>query len=274
MISSSLRLAVLAGAAAFATVLASAQSGSAPAGQPTPASAPARTPVLVELFTSEGCSSCPPADQVLARLVAEQPVPGAEIIALGFHVDYWDQLGWVDRFSSRSATFRQNSYSTVWRESQVYTPQMVVDGARQFVGHDWRAATQAIAESLSAPRARVTVRGAAADAARPNGQGPSLQIDVAPLEQAAAKAEVWLAITEDGLVSDVRRGENARRQLPHIAVVRTFDRIGSAARAKGFTATRTVSLDRDWRRDALKAVVVVQDGRTRRIVGVAAHRLE
>jgi hypothetical protein len=272
MISSSVRLVVLAGAAAFATVVASAQSGSAPAGQPAQASAPARTPVLVELFTSEGCSSCPPADQVLARLVAEQPVPGAEIIALGFHVDYWDQLGWVDRFSSRSATFRQSSYSTVWREPQVYTPQMVVDGARQFVGHDWRAATQAIAESLSAPRARVTVRGAAADAARPN--GPSLQIDVAPLEQAAAKAEVWLAITEDGLVSDVRRGENARRRLPHIAVVRTFDKIGSAERAKGFTATRTVSLDRDWRRDALNAVVVVQDGRSRRIVGVAAHRLQ
>jgi hypothetical protein len=224
----------------------------------------ARTPVLVELFTSEGCSSCPPADHLLGRLIEEQPVPGAEVIALGFHVDYWDHQGWVDRFGSRQATQRQNFYTQVWREEQIYTPQMVVNGSRQFVGHDARAAYNAIVAAAAESRARVTVASAAATDGR-----PALQIDVQPLDELSSKADVWLAITEDALVSDVTRGENARKRLPHMAVVRTFDKIGSAERTRGFSAARQVSVGRDWRRDALKAVVVVQDTKSRRVLGAA-----
>lgn len=231
----------------------------------TPAAGAARLPVLVELFTSEGCSSCPPADVVLGRLVAEQPVAGAEVIALGFHVDYWDHQGWVDRFSSREATQRQNAYTPVWKEEQIYTPQMVVNGASQFVGHDWAAAVQAVRDAAAGPRAAVRLTSQAAVDGR-----PALQIDVSPLDQIAAKADVFLAITEDNLVSDVKRGENAKKRLPHMAVVRTFDRLGAAERARGLSTQRSLSLDRDWRRDALKAVVIVQDSKTRRILGAAA----
>jgi hypothetical protein len=253
-----------------ASIVAAAGSPAARASQNPPSNGASRTPVLVELFTSEGCSSCPPADEILARLVGEQPIPGAEIIALGFHVDYWNELGWVDRFSSRAYTTRQNEYAAVWKTDQIYTPQMVVDGLTQFTGNDPRAAAAAITAAVSQPKAQVSL---AADAPGDGNGRTSLRIEVKPFEAAKAKADVWLAVTEDGLVSDVKRGENAKRQLSHVAVVRSFERVASADPRQGIAATKTIALDRAWRRDALKAVVIVQDGRSRRILGAASLRL-
>ena len=105
-----------------------------------------RVPVLVELFTSEGCSSCPPADELLAKLSREQPVDGATIVPLAFHVDYWNRLGWVDRFSSPQFTKRQQEYAAALR-ADTYTPQMVVDGRDEFVGSDDARARQSIADA-------------------------------------------------------------------------------------------------------------------------------
>src|SRR5438309_4363112 len=113
--------------------------------------APAATPVLVELFTSEGCSDCPPADALLEKLIATQPIAGAEVIGLGQHVDYWDQQGWKDRFSSAALTNRQHVYGASFALESVYTPQMIVDGRAQFVGSDGNAARKAIERAIASP---------------------------------------------------------------------------------------------------------------------------
>src|SRR5438132_8543629 len=126
-------------------------------GHGSAATAPKPTPVLVELFTSEGCSSCPPADALLRTLADAQPIAGAEIIALSQHVDYWDRLGWKDRFSSAAFTNRQQQYGRAFNIGSIYTPQMVVDGREQFVGSDASRARRAIGTALSAPHAVVSI---------------------------------------------------------------------------------------------------------------------
>ena len=114
-------------------------------------------PVVVELFTSEGCSSCPPADALLSRLAKEQPVPGAVIVPLGLHVTYWDQLGWKDPASLEAATSRQQDYGRIFGEDRVYTPQAVIDGRDEIVGSNEAGVRRAIAAAAARPHARVAL---------------------------------------------------------------------------------------------------------------------
>jgi hypothetical protein len=113
-------------------------------------------PVVVELFTSEGCSSCPPADRLLAE-IQEQSRPGAEIIVLSEHVDYWNYIGWRDSFSSKQFSDRQSAYAQTIGSDEVYTPQMVVDGAAAFIGSDVARATQEIARAATVPKRSLNV---------------------------------------------------------------------------------------------------------------------
>src|SRR2546422_895176 len=122
-----------------------------------------RTPVLVELFTSEGCSSCPPADALLAKLEIQQPIAGAEIVAMEEHVDYWNQQGWMDPFSSEQWTERQQRYAATRRDQGIYTPQMVVDGRAEFVGSRERQATHEIEQAAVQPRTEISLRPLSAD---------------------------------------------------------------------------------------------------------------
>ena len=229
----------------------------------------ARTPVVVELFTSEGCSSCPPADALLARLDGAQLNGNVQLIALEEHVDYWNDLGWTDPFSSRDWTSRQNAYAGVLANRNPYTPQMVVDGTLEFLGSHPQKARQAIMEAAGKPKVPVTLE------QRPAGKtgAEDFSVKVGKLEGTAKHdaAEVWLAITETGLHSAVTRGENAGEELRHASVVRTMRKIGEA---KGdgetsFAGDTSVSLQKEWKRENLKAVLLVQEKKSRRILGAA-----
>lgn len=227
-----------------------------------------RAPVVVELFTSEGCSDCPPADALLAQLNKLQPVAGALVIALEQHVDYWDHQGWRDPFSSAKFTERQNSYAAVFHNASVYTPQMVVDGRAEFVGSHERKARQVIAESAKLPKTEVsaTVAGAVAGASE-----IPLEIRVERLAGVTAgdRAEIFLAITESGLHSDVARGENAGRKLDHFGVVRSLERIGTGDRNMntGFSVTARAKIASHWKRENLRAVLFIQERHSRHILG-------
>jgi hypothetical protein len=185
------------------------------------AAAKQAVPVLVELFTSEGCSSCPLADAVLARLVRDQPVPGARVIALGEHVDYWDDLGWRDSFSGSLFTDRQSDYVRKFRLSGSYTPQLVIGGRLQVLGGDESAARQAIARIASSPAGTMTLR-------LLEGSGTDVTVDV-QASWSGGEAEVLLAVVEDHAVTKVTRGENAGRTLEHAAVVRSMSSLGRVA---------------------------------------------
>src|SRR5215831_9267378 len=172
-----------------------------------PPAEPLRGTVVVELFTSEGCSSCPPADALLTRL-GQQRTKNAQVIPLGFHVDYWDRLGWRDRFSSHTYTQRQEDYASRFRLDGPYTPQMVVDGAAQFVGSDSGHAQNAILQASARPQtAEVQLTWTAPG---------KLLVHVTASEN-SAPADVRLAITEDNLSSKVAAGENDGRVLHHSA---------------------------------------------------------
>jgi hypothetical protein len=221
----------------------------------------AGTPVLVELFTSEGCSSCPPADQLLMELDRAPRVGGAEVIALGEHVDYWNRLGWADPFSAAEFTRRQGDYARRFSQSGVYTPQMVVDGGAELVGSDRAGALRAIAAAAARPKAAVTVVRSG------DARGVAVRI-----EGLTEPAEVFLAVTESGLGSRVLRGENAGRSLAHTAVVRSLTPLGVAGAAP-FAATAQVALGAGWKPENLKAVVFAQGTRDGRVLGAAQTAL-
>jgi len=187
---------------------------------PEPASA--RTPVLVELFTSEGCSSCPPADALLASLDRNQPVPNADIIVLGEHVDYWDSLGWKDRFSSAESTLRQRNYQAYFHLGDSYTPQIVVNGSAQFNGTDRAGIENAIEQAVAAQPAPIQFGGVQV-------RGKSVAFTL--LNGPATHPEyvnIYAALVDPSDTTEVRAGENGGRTLHHAGVVRAFSMVGGS----------------------------------------------
>jgi hypothetical protein len=204
-------------------------------------------PIVVELFTSEGCSSCPPADALLAEL-ANRP----DVLALSFHIDYWDGLGWKDPFSSREATHRQQRYETLFDLATVYTPQIVVDGRWQAVGSD-RGEVQRALDLAQRDRVDVPVM-----LALDRGQAHVKLSDVGD----PVSASVLLIGFDRRHVDKVRGGENGGRTLAHVDVVRGVDEIGSA---------KEIATPIRWQCDRVAAIVQAKDGR---ILGVAVGDTE
>jgi hypothetical protein len=224
--------------------------------------------VLVELFTSEGCSSCPPADTALLTLASEQPVPGAEVIALEEHVDYWNRLGWTDPFSSRALSLRQDEYGGAFGGGRVYTPQMIVDGHTEFVGSDLARAREAVAQATRGLKVAVRISGTPGAL---SGDLFTVRIESGPYDGDAGAPELWVAITEDGLATDVLAGENGGRKLRHAAVVRSLQKVG--IQGPSFAADARVRIDKAWVREQIRIVAFVQDGTSHRVLGAGATPL-
>lgn len=228
-----------------------------------------RTPVLVELFTSEGCSSCPPADHLLEVLDRNQPIAGADTIVLSEHVDYWNRLGWPDPFSSAQFSARQQEYAGKIGHSGSYTPQMVVDGRFEFVGSDGRQASAAIQDAAKQPKANPVIRDVKATATH-----VTARIEVPMLEnvQRRTRPVLFVAIADNSAESNVKRGENGGRVLRHVAVVRTLSEEGSIQAGK--SAAREVSLPFHQMPGGSRLVAFIQDAASGRVLGVAQVRIE
>lgn len=235
------------------------------AGGPGAAGASGRgapVPVLVELFTSEGCSSCPPADAELARLARSQPVAGVRVVPLALHVDYWNDLGWPDPFSTAANSARQRSYArSLGLGRGVYTPQAVVDGAGETNGADHGSLARVIAEA--ATRAHVAV-------AIAPGRAASGEIGVV-VQVGPAAADAMVALTEDDLVVDVPRGENAGRKLSHLGVARSLRRLGPIDPAHGARFEASLAVPPGASRDHLRVVAFAQDPRTGHVLGTGLY---
>lgn len=229
-----------------------------------------RVPVVVELFTSEGCSSCPPADAFLAQLDRTQPVAGAEVIPIEEHVDYWNRFGWRDPFSSAEITERQQEYARRLRISGPYTPQMVVDGRAQFSGNAGSEVGDAIAAAAKAPRIEIGL----AVASGPPDWKVTAGILVNEIPRSTPETlDVYLAVTEDGLASMVSAGENSGRHLEHTSVLRRLGKVGSIRPGEAFRTQKHIALDRDWKRDNLRVVAFLAGSKTGHIVGAGATRI-
>jgi hypothetical protein len=216
----------------------------------------AALPILIELFTSEGCSSCPPADAALQRLHEKQPVPGVQLLVLSEHVDYWNNLGWADPFSSELFSDRQSRYG-----GRIYTPQVRVDGRADVVGSDERAILREASAAAREAHGEITLTRDARVVHRVHVSATRLPPH--------APAQVLLAVVEDGLVSQVERGENAGRTLPHTAVVRALKGVGSiAASATDWSGDVEVPEDASWKRPRL--VVFVQDRESLRVLAAGS----
>jgi hypothetical protein len=220
-----------------------------------------RTPVLVELFTSEGCSSCPPADALLAKLDHAQPIDGAEIIVLGEHVDYWDNLGWHDRFSSHQYTDRQSQYCGRLRVEGPYTPQMIVDGTDQFVGNDGAHAVRAIQHAAQNSKINLTLSQPVVD-----GRKVSASVS-APASTAQTKGDLYAALVDPTDSTEVRGGENGGHHLQHVGVVRSLQRVGSLKDLGANPVSFSLTAPGDAKPNEMRVVVFAQQSGQGPVVG-------
>ena len=215
-----------------------------------------KTPVLVELFTSEGCPTCPPADANLLLLELRQPVADVEIIPLALHVDYWNSATWQDKYSSPLFSRRQEIYSRIFKLGGTFTPQMVIDGAAQLIGGKLDEARQKIAEAAKLNKAKIEL--SLAD------DKLKITLENLPPHQ---NSTVYLAVAESELPNNLiaASGNSAK----HPPTVRALLSVGSiAANAAGFQIETFLQLQPEWKKENLNFVVFVQDNVSRRVIAL------
>ena len=221
---------------------------------------PEKPVVVVELFTSEGCSSCPPADRLLSEIVDEE-YAGAEVFALSFHVDYWDYIGWKDPYADKQFSDRQRAYAKRFRSSQIYTPQMIVNGRHEFVGSNrssWQRTFDI--EKRKKNTCSITVN-------KLERSGNELTVEVSSSDSGRVKLNV--AVVERSLSQDVKRGENRGRKLAHDNVVRSFQSRTFDGSANRFNLT----LPEDLEITNANLIIYVQNQENWEVLGAIKHSL-
>jgi hypothetical protein len=224
---------------------------------------PSSTPIVVELFTSEGCSSCPQADALLRKLDSSQPVPGAQLIVLEEHVDYWDDQGWKDPFSSHEWTVRQTGYAQRLNVRAPYTPQMVINGGIELLGSDSSGAIKAFNETRSLPAVPIHISAVRVESGKMHAHVETGEVP--------AKAEIFVALVLDHTDTQVKRGENGGRHLEHVDVLQSLNSAGKAQKGQSFSKDVVVSAKPG---SAYRLIAFVQEPDQGKIVGAAVERLQ
>jgi hypothetical protein len=228
--------------------------------------------VLVELFTSEGCSSCPPADALLEKMDALQPIPGTKLIVLSEHVDYWNHDGWTDPFSSASITDRQSAYVRALGLKSPFTPQFLVDGTQELQTHDTQQIVQLLQKAGSAPKVPMRLASVTVAPGNPVIIQGRVESDI---NSGKHKADVYVAIALDHAESQVLRGENNGRHLSHVAVVTEFTKVGKLEPGKSFGQDFRVKLKLPGPSPtSLRVVAFAQESGPGKVLGVVLKSVE
>ena len=230
------------------------------------ASAATPVPVLVELFTSEGCSSCPPADIILKRLDDFQPISGAQLIVLSEHVTYWDQLGWKDPNSSPKFTDRQSSYERRLAIPEPYTPQFVIDGSQSVSLENLHALEDALNKAKENAKLPIAIRDVSLDPSNPTVVRAHIAV-AANVEKHSA--DVYVALALNHVESKVLRGENGGKQLVHVAVVQQLTKIGKLSNGKAFEEDIQLKVERPEGLENVRIVALAQDPGPGKLLGAA-----
>jgi hypothetical protein len=229
---------------------------------------PAASTMLVELFTSEGCSSCPPADAWLEKIDSAQPVPGVQLIVLSEHVDYWDHDGWKDPYSSAQFTERQSGYMQSLGLKEPYTPQVIVNGTAELKLQDQHQVGETIRTAAAESRMPVRIDNVRIDPAAPGILAGHVRVDGSA---AARGGDLYVATALDHATSQVLRGENGGRRLTHVAVVEELKRIGKVEKGKTVDQDFQVKLKPGSDSANLRVVAFVQQPNEGKVLGAALH---
>jgi len=239
------------------------QSQSAPAPQ-------AATPILIELFTSEGCSSCPPADAWLQQMDASQPIPGAQAIVLSEHVDYWDQEGWKDPYSSAFFTQRQSDYVRLLGRSSAYTPQTIVNGATELQLSDPVQLNSILLKAAKAAPLPVSIGAVSIE-----GNSPTVLRAHIDADGSASKhsADVVAVVALDHAESQVLHGENGGKRLSHASVALDLFRIGKLEKGKVFSQDFQTKIKSGVDPKNLRLIVFLQEPGPGAVLGAALREV-
>jgi hypothetical protein len=219
--------------------------------------------VLVELFTAEGCSSCPPADWFLMQLDAHQPIPGVQLIVLSEHVTYWND-SWPDPFASGHLTARQEDYVRALNRPSAYTPQLIVDGTAEIHLNEPQEIDPIFRAAAANPTIPVNVASVKVESGTPPHMSGEIEVDGTAEQH---KANVYLALALDRIETKVLRGENRGKTLAHVAVVEYLSKVGRLIPGQKFDQTFRVPLERELASNDARLIVFVQEGDAGRVIG-------